>query len=109
MSPTARTLKRLREEGWRAQVVERFNRFANVRQDLFGVIDVVAINDLETVGVQACAAASLSARFEKIRNSEDAKLWCAGPNRRLEIHAWRKGGPRGKRKVWTVNRVPIEF
>ena len=39
-TPTARSLNRLRADGWLAQVVERWNAHAMIRQDLFGFIDV---------------------------------------------------------------------
>ena len=42
-SPTQRSLKLLRDEGYTAQVVERWNPHARVRQDLFGVIDTAAM------------------------------------------------------------------
>jgi len=37
-SPTQRTLKKLRDEVYLAQVVEKWNAFAKIRQDLFGII-----------------------------------------------------------------------
>jgi hypothetical protein len=36
MSPTARSLAHLRELGYKARVVEKWNPWAKVRQDLFG-------------------------------------------------------------------------
>ena len=45
------------------------SELAKVRQDLFGVIDVVAIHpDLGIVGVQACAGGSHAARRTKARS-----------------------------------------
>src|SRR5271167_4627948 len=44
ISPTQRSLKLLRERGWTCQVVERWNQWAKVRQDLFGCLDILAIS-----------------------------------------------------------------
>ena len=46
ISPTQRTLKRLREkeEYPLVTIVERWNAFAKIRQDLFGIIDILAID-----------------------------------------------------------------
>jgi hypothetical protein len=38
-SPTQLSLKKLREEGYTVAVVEHWNSFARIRQDLFGFID----------------------------------------------------------------------
>jgi len=43
VSPTARTLKALRDGGATCQVVEHWNSFAKIRQDLFGCIDVLVL------------------------------------------------------------------
>ena len=66
-SPTQRTLKMLRDCGWKCQVVERWNSFAKIRIDLFGIIDIVALTDKGIVGVQATAGSSHSARLKKIK------------------------------------------
>lgn len=66
-SPTKRSLKKLREEGYLCQVVEHWNPFARVRQDLFGFIDIVAIKDGVTLGVQTTTRANINARVVKIR------------------------------------------
>jgi len=73
ISPTQRTLKRLRDSGDYPliQIVERWNSFARVRQDLFGIIDVLAI-DIKgnTVGIQVTTKANTGARIKKIEDSK---------------------------------------
>ncbi|WP_428851320.1 hypothetical protein [Imbroritus primus] len=49
-SPTQRTLALLRKEGYTAEVTEHWNAFAGIRQDLFNVIDVLALGDGEILG-----------------------------------------------------------
>lgn len=88
-SPTSRTLDKLRKEGYKAQVVEHWNSWAKVRQDLFGFIDVVAIRaDCKGVyGVQATTYSNAWARVKKIREIEAALVWLAAGNR-LEVWGW---------------------
>ena len=69
-SPTQRSLAELRKRGYRAQVVEKWNPFAKIRQDLFGVIDVIGVGNGETVGVQATSASNVSARVRKMSEAE---------------------------------------
>lgn len=106
-SPTQRTLALLRAEGWTAQVVERWNTFAGIRQDLFRCIDVIAVKAGEGVlGVQATSGSNVSARVAKIQELDEAQAWLEAPAR-LEVWGWAKQGPRGERKVWTVRKVVL--
>ena len=60
-TPTQRTLRELRNQGRRCQIVERWNAYVGahgVRQDLFGIIDVIALDPQRgVVGVQSCGQA----------------------------------------------------
>ena len=47
MSPTQLTIRHLKQHGHFVQVVERWNQYAKIRQDLFGGIDVVSISPSE--------------------------------------------------------------
>ena len=105
-SPTERTLKLLRAEGWTAAVTERWNPHARVRQDLFGFADLLAIRVGETLAVQTCAAASHAARWDKILSEPRAALWLAAGNG-IELISWARQGPRGKVKHWTPRRERI--
>lgn len=106
-SPTQRTLQLLRAEGWTAQVVERWNVFAGIRQDLFRCIDVIAVKPGQGVlGVQATTGSNVAARVSKIQDLDEALIWLEAPAR-LEVWGWSKHGPRGERKVWTVRRVVL--
>lgn len=74
MSPTARTLKALRDAGWTAGVVERFNHNTRRKHDLFGCIDIVAVKDHLTLGVQATSGSNAAARLKKMP-ATDAAAW----------------------------------
>ena len=108
-SPTSRSLEYARSRGWTVQVVERWNPYARVRVDLFGVIDLVVLTGSAIVGVQACAGASHAARRTKMLDAEhlaSTGLWLASGGV-LEIWSWAKRGARGQRKVWTIREEAI--
>lgn len=72
LSPTALTLRKLREDGWPlVQVVETWQPQARVRRDLFGVIDVLAVDpDYGTLAIQATSASNAASRLHKIHASD---------------------------------------
>ena len=89
-SPTARTLERLRKVGWTAQVVERWNAYAKVRVDLFGVIDVVAIDSsVGIVGIQATSGSNMSARLKKSEAEPRLLTWLQSGGK-FFVYGWRK-------------------
>lgn len=107
MTPTQRALRDLRGQGYLAAVVERWIPGARIRRDLFGIADIVALTQQETLFVQACAGSSHAARRRKILASRD--LWrVQGPNRHVEIWSYSKTSPRGTKLVrWTLRRERI--
>ena len=70
MSPTQRSLKLLREQGYSVWIVEHWNHFARIRQDLFGCIDLLAIGHGETLAVQTTSRSNVAARQKKIVENE---------------------------------------
>ena len=68
MTPTQRSLARLRADGYLAEVVERWNPHAKVRHDLFGLVDVLALRAGQVLGVQATSRSNVSARVVKLRS-----------------------------------------
>ena len=102
VSPVQRTLAELRKRGFTAAVVERWNPHAKIRQDLFGLIDVVAVcPDSQIVwGIQVCGGnGDLAAHFAKAEASPHFAAVSAGFA--FQVWTWRKLGARGKRKLWT--------
>ena len=108
-SPTQRSLKLLRDEGFTAQVVEKYNMFAHKRLDLLGFIDIVAIKKgmNGVLGVQTTSTGNIRAREKKLRALPEFKLWLE-TNNRVELQGWSKKGKKGKRKLWTVVREEIK-
>lgn len=113
MSPTQRTLKLLKEKGIKAAVVERWLRYAGSfgkRQDMFGIIDVLAISPDMTLGIQCCSG-SAAEHYRKItgEKNQGAYDWLSNPDRQLEIWAWRKLLKKrgGKAKIWQPKIIKI--
>lgn len=75
MSPTARAKAYCKSKGWPCQVVEKYNMFAKVRQDLFGIIDVLALAGDQVLGIQATSRANHKARVDKVHDSEYLTPW----------------------------------
>lgn len=92
-------------------VVEKYNSFTKQRKDLWGFGDILAAKGNETVIIQVTSGSNVPARIQKILTEPInymASFWLESPNRRIEVHGWRKVGPRGKRKTWQCRVVDIE-
>jgi hypothetical protein len=108
-SPTSRTLQRARSWGWRIAVVERWIPQMRRRIDLFGCIDLVALDEHDGVlGIQATSTPNMSSRVTKSKTEcrEALTHWLERSNR-FEVWGWAKRGARGKRKLWTLRRVEL--
>lgn len=102
MTPTARTLAWLRQAGHLVDVVERWIPRVNIRKDLFGFADLVALDGQPgALFIQCTAGASHAARRTKLAGLPAVQQVLAAGNR-VQIISWAKQGPRGKRKLWTV-------
>lgn len=88
-SPTARSLAHLRKSCQLVQVVEKWNPHARIRQDLFGIIDILAIRDGETVAVQSTSWSNTKSRINKMTES-DALEHLRKAGWTLLVHGWRK-------------------
>lgn len=87
-SPTQRSLEYLREQSYHCEVVEKWNPWKRVRQDLWGWCDILAIRRDEVLAVQVTAA-GVAARIKKIQESDTiARVREAGI--RVEVHGWTK-------------------
>jgi len=88
-SPTQLSLKKLRLEGWTAWVVEHWNSFARIRQDLFGFADIIAIKEGQMpLLIQCTTVSNMSARVKKIEDNVVAPIW--GTIGRIEVWGWYK-------------------
>lgn len=107
MTPTQRTIRELKNQGRRCGIVERFNARVGphgIRQDLFGIIDIIALDpERGVIGIQSCGN-SFAAHFRKIteEHAQETKDWLETPGAKLELWAWRKVKRvrGGKAMVW---------
>jgi len=113
MTPTQRTMRELRTRGLRCAVVEKWNAFAKrpgdkgppgIRQDLFGIIDVLSLDpERGFLGVQCCSQSSASHRRKMIEeHAQECLDWLSTPGGALELWCWRKIKVKrgGKALVW---------
>ena len=102
MSPTQRSLAFLRGRGYRVAICEHWNHYAQKRQDLWGIIDLLAIKPGEVLGVQVTSYSNVSKHLTKIAESEAAPdIRAAGI--KIEVHGWHKNG-----KVWEPRVVSVD-
>src|SRR5205809_110083 len=91
MSPTERSLAYLRRQGYAAEVVERFVRRpgGGFRKDLFGFVDIVAVQGNETLGVQVTTSDHVSDRAAKARLALESQPALRACSWRFIVHGWR--------------------
>ena len=89
MTPSQRSIKHLRDDGYQVANVETFNYFTKRKHDLFGCIDLLAIGNGETLAVQVTSKSNMSARVKKIEESE-ALPEMLRSGWRVIVHGWWK-------------------
>lgn len=110
--PTQRSLKLLRDDGYRVAIVEKWNAHTRQRQDLFGFADLFAIHpeNRGVVLVQTTNGSSLGKRIEKLLYERREEVSdCLKSCIDIRVHGWRLVGARGKRKTWQPRIVRIQF
>ena len=108
LSPTRFSLKKLKEEGYQPWVVEHWNFYAGIRQDLFGIIDILAVGHGKTIAIQCTSYSGVSARIRKIRESPYLPAILES-GWEVYIHGWRKVVVKGKKaKVLKCRVVRVE-
>jgi len=96
MRPTQRTIRELKNNGRVCATVEKWNPHVGphgIRQDLFGIIDVLALDpEKGVVGIQCCAGSGFSNHLKKIteERAQETQDWLETPGTSLELWAWRK-------------------
>ena len=107
ITPTQRTLKAVRAQGRIVDVCERWIRnpkhpAGGFRKDLFGFIDLIAVDDTGIIGIQSCGQ-DFKAHIDKITGEEcheNAVRWLRAA--RLECWGWRRLKKKrgGKAMMW---------
>jgi len=106
ISPTQNSLKKIKTDGWSlAQIVEHWNPFGKGggnRKDLFGIIDILALNDKgDVLAVQTTSKNNMNARIKKMESDEHfyALSSMRQASWQIEVHGWYKEGNRWKVKI----------
>jgi hypothetical protein len=101
-SPTSRSLKVMRDRGFSAEVVERYNSFTRTKNDLFGFIDILCLGEGVVIGVQTTSKSNMSARIKKIMEHENLdRVRSAGI--KILVHGWAKN----KSNRWELKEVEL--
>jgi hypothetical protein len=100
-SPTQRTLKFMRTNGYLAEVVEKRLPKVFITKDLFGFIDVLAVKGEDIIGIQVTSGDHVAHRITKIIEHENYPLVIAAM--RIVVHGWRKNAA-GK---WVLREVEL--
>ena len=104
ISPTQRTLKPNRNLGRICGIVEKFQQYGGkfgIRQDLFGFIDIIAIDEFEGIVAIQSTGQDWSGHIKKIMELEEIVLkWLH--HAPLELWSWRKVKKvrGGKAMIW---------
>ncbi len=110
ISPVQRSLAEMRGRGWIAAVVEHWNPHAFIRQDLFGIFDLLALTDRGILAVQVKGTGDGVVKAqEKMASTPAARRWLDGGGR-IEVWVWRKVKlERGKKAMrWRLRIVSAE-
>lgn len=100
-----RSMRLMREREFTVDIVERWNPWGRVKNDLFGVIDLVAIKPGLILGVQSTTKGQVGPHLKKILAEPRALMWLrAGAE--LWVHGWYKE-VRGARQYWMCKEVQI--
>ncbi len=106
LSPTQRTLKKQREMGRLAAITEKYNPHVGphgIRQDLFGFIDIIALDPLEgVIAIQSCGS-DFAAHARKLMEERNQNVFDWLLHAPVELWGWRKVklNRGGKAMRWT--------
>ena len=113
---TQKTLRYLREQGLIVDKAERFNPYAGkfgIRQDLFGFIDLIALDPQEgIIGIQSTSGNQHSKHRKAIIENENVEEWlkCGG---KIWLISWSKKKIKrdGKALRWfpRVEKITLEM
>lgn len=100
-SPTQRSLAEMRKRGFDCAVVEHWNPHVGIRQDMFGVWDIVCIKPGAIVFLQCTTDDNMSKRITKITEHDliDSFRKCGAI---LLVQGWKK-----RAGHWQVREVDL--
>lgn len=108
-SPTQRTLKYLRDKGSTCAIVEHWNKFAGIRQDLWGFCDILELTeDGQTVCVQTTTSSHIKERIDKIKAHKNYPI-LKKCNWKVMVIGWKKLKIKRGGKNFTHKEVIFEL
>lgn len=108
MSPTQKTLKFLRGLGYRAEVTEKWNQWAKIRQDLYGFIDIVGVSEKgNVIAVQCTTKGNVAARKKKVESIPEARFLTLG-NVSVYVIGWGRDSKNPVIWRYIINRAEAE-
>lgn len=103
-SPTQRSKAHAESLGYQVAIVEKWNQWAKVRQDLFGFVDLLCLKEGNVLlAIQATSTGNMPSRIKKIKSLPASWKWITTGNR-LEVWGWAKRGKKGQRKKYELKR-----
>lgn len=116
MTPTARTMERLRSEGWTTDKVEQRLPIPGkfVTRDMGGFADGIAWKPgAGILAWNATSGSNVAAHVNKYHGigigveNKNLRLWLLAGGQ-FQIWGWRLAGPRGARKTYQLRRVGFQ-
>ncbi len=110
-----KTQTRLKETGEIPGIVERWNGWAGIRQDLHGFIDLISFHPGGCRIIQATDMDGKQAHIEKIVSNRYAQQICKWDKNPIELWCWRKvkkqnsEGKRGRQSIWKPQIVRFKW
>jgi hypothetical protein len=89
MTLSQRSIKYLKDQGFKVANVESYNAFTKRKHDLFGCIDLLCIGEQQTIAVQVTSKSNMKARIDKIAEAE-AFPEMLRSGWRVIVHGWFK-------------------
>jgi len=93
----------MKDRSYLCAVVEHWNAFAKIRQDLYGFIDILCVKDGKTVAVQSTSYSNVSARIKKIQGLDSYPI-VKSAGWEIVVHGWKKD----KSGRWMVREVRMD-
>jgi hypothetical protein len=108
ISPLARSKGILISEGWNYEKTESYNSFVHRRFDFGGFGDAICFksDSPSCLAINATTNSNLSGHLAKYKGNKKLQDWLKAGHR-FEIWCWAVMGKQGKRKTWTLKRVPV--
>lgn len=104
-TPTIRTLRYMRGEGYTCDITEHWNHFVKRRKDLFGFVDIVAAKPGERLRLIQCTSGdNVSKRIEKIQTIPVAVVLAETCS--IFVVGWRKVGKPARWQPRFVQMIP---